>query len=364
MSLEEMLSGNRIILMDGAMGTQLAARGLNQSGFQNLLNSDAVRSVHEAYVRAGAQILITNTLSMNRILLNAHGRGDDVFAINRTGAELARAAAGALPVLGDISSTGRLLEPYGDAKEADLMECFCEQATILAQSGVDGFIIETMLDLREAICALRACRQTADLSVFVTLAFSTMKDGGRTVMGNKVEECAAALSIEEADAIGINCGTLDPFQISEVIALFREKTDLPLIAQPNAGKPRMKNGSAVFDLSPAEFARGLVECVRRGARFVGGCCGTTPEHISEAAKLLKAESLREKYHNGYWLRELVFADILAHSGLDQRVLGRLGRLRADVTQRRAREREHEDRHQGDEGEEGPELEAHQVSRSA
>jgi len=276
--------------MDGAMGTQLAARGFDQNGFQNLLNPDAVRSIHEAYVRAGAQLLITNTLCMNRIMLQTHGRADDVIAINRAGAEHARAAAGSLPVLGDISSTGRLLEPYGDAKETDLMECFSEQATILAQSGVDGFIIETMLDLREAICALRACRQTADHPVFVTLSFSTMKDGGRTVMGNKAEECAVALSLEGADAIGINCGVLTPFEISEVIARFRENTDLPLIAQPNAGRPRIKNGAIEFGLSPAEFAGGLVECVRRGARFVGGCCGTTPEHISEAAKILKVDT--------------------------------------------------------------------------
>jgi 5-methyltetrahydrofolate--homocysteine methyltransferase len=287
-SLLELLRGTGIVLLDGATGTQLAARGLEQGGEQNLGNPDAVRSIHEAYVRAGSMAITTNTLTMNRLFLDSHGRGDDVRAVNRAGVALARAAADKRPVLGDISSTGRLLEPYGDAKGADLTECFREQASILAEAGVDGFLIETMIDLREALCALKACRQTAALPVFVTISFSTVKDGGRTAMGNKAEECAAALAGEGADAVGVNCGTLDPLGVSGVIARFREKTDLPLIAQPNAGTPRLENGKTIFDLDPEGFAGGLAECVRRGARFVGGCCGTSPGHIAEAAKRLAA----------------------------------------------------------------------------
>jgi 5-methyltetrahydrofolate--homocysteine methyltransferase len=287
MSIGELLRGTGIVLLDGANGTQLAARGLDQGGEQNLENPDAVRSIHEAYVRAGSQVVTTNTLTMNRLFLGSHGRGNDVEALNRAGVGLARAAAGELPVLGDMSSTGRLLQPYGDSKEEEFIECFREQASILAEAGVDGFIIETMIDLREALCALKACKLAASLPVFVTLAFATVRDGGRTVMGNKSKDCAAALAGEGADAVGVNCGTIDPMEASEVIARFREKTDLPLIVQPNAGKPRLVNGSAVFDLGPEEFARGLAECVRRGARFVGGCCGTGPAHITAAAKLLK-----------------------------------------------------------------------------
>jgi 5-methyltetrahydrofolate--homocysteine methyltransferase len=288
MSLAEILRGEEILILDGAMGTQLAARGLDQGGLQNLLNPEAVLSIHEDYVRAGAQVILTNTLTMNRMLLDACGRGNDVSLINKMGVELARRVAGERVVLGDISSTGRLLEPYGDANESDLMECFCEQVRILSQSGVDGVIIETMMDLREAVCALRACRQATSLPVIVSISFSTMKDGGRTTMGNKAEDCALTLSREGADAIGINCGSLDPFEAANVIARFREKTDLPLFAQPNAGKPRVVNGETVFDLEPDEFARGLMECVRCGARFVGGCCGTSPKHIEAAAKRIRA----------------------------------------------------------------------------
>jgi 5-methyltetrahydrofolate--homocysteine methyltransferase len=288
MSMMEVLRGEEVLILDGAMGTQLAARGLEQGGIQNILNPEAVCSIHEDYVQAGAQAILTNTLTLNRIVLSAHGRENDVASINRLGVELARSAAGKRLVLGDISSTGRLLEPYGDTKETDLAECFREQVSILSESGVDGLIVETMIDLREAVCALRACRRATSLPVIVSISFSTMKDGGRTVMGNKAEECALTLAGEGADAIGVNCGKLDPFEVANVIARFREKTDLPLFAQPNAGKPRVVNGETVFDLEPDEFARGLLECVRSGARFVGGCCGTSPRHIEAAVKRIRA----------------------------------------------------------------------------
>jgi 5-methyltetrahydrofolate--homocysteine methyltransferase len=287
MSLKDLLQGTGVVLMDGATGTQLAARGLDQGGEQNLEHPDAVRSIHEAYVRAGARVVTANTLTMNRLFLDLHGRGNDVAAVNRAGVALARSAAPGLHVLGDMSSTGRLLEPYGDARKEDLEECYREQASILAEAGVDGFIIETMIDLEEALCALRACRKTASIPVLATISFATLNDGGRTAMGNRTEDCAIALTREGADAIGVNCGSLDPFEVSTVIACMRKATGLPLIAQPNAGKPRMENGKAVFDLGPAEYARGIGECVKAGARFVGGCCGTTPDHIAAAAEVLR-----------------------------------------------------------------------------
>jgi 5-methyltetrahydrofolate--homocysteine methyltransferase len=291
MNLAEVLRGDDVLILDGAMGTQLAARGLNHGSIQNLLNPDAVREIHEDYVRAGAQIILTNTLTGNRIALDACGRGNDISSINNAGVELARNAACRLLVLGDIGSAGKLLEPYGDVAEANFMDCISEQVSILSQSGADGLIVETMIDLREAVCALKACRRATSLPVIVSLSFSTMKDGGRTIMGNKTEECALTLAGEGADAIGVNCGNLDPLEIAAVIARFREKTDLPLFAQPNAGKPRVVNGETLFDLEPEEFARGLMECVRRGARFVGGCCGTSPRHIEAAAKKIAGDRL-------------------------------------------------------------------------
>ena len=293
MDFRKALSGQQTILLDGATGTQLAAKGLEPGGARNLSHPDAVRAVHEAYVQAGSRVIITNTLTMNRIFLSAGGADAvDVGAVNRAGAEIARSAANRISgggfVLGDISSTGHLLEPYGSLAEADAVECYREQASILASSGVDGFIIETMIDLKEALCALRACKEVSTLPVLVTMSFSVLKDGGRTVMGNSAQECAKALSGEGADAIGTNCGELDPFEVALVVAELRRHTPLPLIAQPNGGKPRLVDGKAVFDLSPDAFAQGIQKCIHNGAGLVGGCCGTGPAHIKAVASLLSS----------------------------------------------------------------------------
>jgi 5-methyltetrahydrofolate--homocysteine methyltransferase len=144
---------------------------------------------------------------------------------------------------------------------------------------VDGFIVETMFDLREALCALRACKGSFSLPVIVSIAFQTDKNGGRTMMGDTAERCARQLTDAGADVIGANCGDLDPLQMSRVVALLRAATARPLAAQPNAGKPQLLEDRTVFDLEPATFSEGVAECVRAGAQLVGGCCGTTPEHI-------------------------------------------------------------------------------------
>lgn len=269
------------VLLDGAMGTQLAARGLEMGGQNCLSNPDAVRDIHRAYVEAGADILITNTLTMNRIYLETHKVGVGVEEVNIAGARLAREAGGNRPVLGDMSSTGRLLEPYGEGSETQAFAAFKEQARHLAHAGVDGFLVETMLDLREALCAVRACRAVADLPVVMTLSFQTSNHGGRTIMGNRAAEIAEAASAAGVVAVGANCGSLDPFQTAAVVADMRAACSLPLVAQPNAGVPRVVGGATVFDMSPADFAAGIAECVRCGARLVGGCCGTSPEHIRQ-----------------------------------------------------------------------------------
>ncbi|MGA2974497.1 MAG: homocysteine S-methyltransferase family protein [Spirochaetia bacterium] len=301
MNLRELLRGRDLILLDGAMGTQLAAGGFAPGGAQNLLHPEAVRSIHDAYLRAGARGIITNTLTDNRIFTESHGITSDVSRINTAGAALARAAveharaaAGGTTagvnadafVLGDLSSTGQLLEPYGDFTEEQFIAAFKEQALILAGAGVEGFIVETVMDLREAVCALRGCKGVSALPVLVTLSFQTLANGGRTAMGNSAEECARTLTREGADAIGANCGDLDPFEIAEMLPVFRAASDLPLVVQPNAGKPRLVDGKARFDMEPARFAEGLARCIERGARVVGGCCGTSPAHISAAARLL------------------------------------------------------------------------------
>jgi 5-methyltetrahydrofolate--homocysteine methyltransferase len=287
-SLQDLLDDHQPILMDGAMGTQLAALGLPMGGQNNLTHPEQVASIHQRYLESGCQLLTTNTLTMNRIYIETHHLDVDVREVNLAGVELARSVAkGKRFVLGDMSSTGKILEPYGDLPEAEAFKAFKEQATALADGGVHGFIIETMLDLREALCALRACADIAPLPIFASMAFTTQQHGGRTIMGDTAEACARTLTDAGASVVGANCGDLDPFQMAEIVSMMVKVTSLPILAQPNAGKPRLVEGQTLFDMSPSEFAKGISECIRAGASLVGGCCGTTPAHIRAIAQLLE-----------------------------------------------------------------------------
>jgi len=284
---KELLQSQRPILLDGAMGTTLDKRGLMMRARNNLDAPQAVLEIHKEYAACGCHILTTNTLTMNRVYIQTHNVDVDVREVNRAGAELVRQAAGkAQYVLGDISSTGQLLEPYGDYSEECFYDAFREQAEVLAEAGVDGFIIETIFDLREALCALRACKDKFSLPVIVSIAFATQANGARTIMGNRASECAEKLTDGGADVIGANCGDIDLAQMAVVISLIRSATNLPVLAQPNAGKPRLHDGLTVFDMAPAAFAQGIRECLRAGAQLVGGCCGTTPDHIRAIADML------------------------------------------------------------------------------
>jgi 5-methyltetrahydrofolate--homocysteine methyltransferase len=289
MNLLEFLSSNKkTILLDGAMGTQLAEIGLPMGGQTCITHPDAAQAIHRQYVECGIDLLTTNTLTMNRLSIESHNIGVDVKEVNLAGVGLAKAAVHeGQYVLGDIGSTGKMLKPYGHLSEDDAYSVFKEQAAILAEGGVDGFIIETMFDLREALCALRACKEAADLPVIVSISFNTVRRGGRTIMGNSAQECAQALTEAGACAVGANCGDLDPFQMSEVVSKMREVTPLPVLAQPNAGKPRFIENRTVFDMSPSDFAAGIHQCIEAGARLVGGCCGTSPAHIRAVAALLR-----------------------------------------------------------------------------
>ena len=280
MDFLRLLRDKKVVLFDGAMGTQLDKKGLMGRGGVNLDAPQAVLDVHRAYANSGCDALIANTLTMNRIYIETHNVGVSVAEVNRAGVQLAREAAGdKLCVLGDMSSTGQLLEPYGTYREAQFCDAYREQAEILGQAGVDGFIVETMFDLREALCALRACKESSGLPVIVSIAFQTDANGGRTMMGDTAEQCARQLTDAGAETIGANCGDLDPVQMSRVVALLRGATDRPIAAQPNAGRPQLVGDRTVFDMEPAAFAEGVAECIRAGAQIVGGCCGTTPEHI-------------------------------------------------------------------------------------
>jgi 5-methyltetrahydrofolate--homocysteine methyltransferase len=258
MDFATLLETEKVVLLDGAMGTQLDECGLMGRGSCNLDSPQAVLEIHRQYAQCGCRILTTNTLTMNRVYIETHNVGVSVREVNQAGAELARQVAGdSLCVLGDISSTGQLLEPYGAYKESIFYDAFREQAGILAGAGVDGFIVETMFDLREAVCAVLACKDNFSLPVIASIAFFTEAKGARTVMGNSAQDCVEALAAARADIIGANCGSIDPLQMAVVVSMIRALTDLPVIAQPNAGKPALVEDKTVFDMSPEVFAEGI-----------------------------------------------------------------------------------------------------------
>ncbi|UCE98615.1 MAG: homocysteine S-methyltransferase family protein [Planctomycetota bacterium] len=284
----ELVKSGNTVLLDGAMGTQLDKRGLMGRGRNNLDAPDAVLEIHQEYARCGCDALTTNTLTMNRIYIETHNVGVEVRDVNRAGAKLARQAAGEKQyVLGDISSTGKLLEPYGQYKEAQFYAAFKEQAEILSEAGVDAFIIETMFDLREALCAVRACKDNFSLPVIASIAFATKEKGGRTMMGNSAAQCAGELTDAGVDVVGANCGDIDPAAMAEIVGMLKSATTVPILAQPNAGRPKLVGAQTVFDMAPESFEEGIFKCIGAGANIVGGCCGTTPEHILAIVKNLK-----------------------------------------------------------------------------
>ena len=286
-NLSEFILSKDVILLDGAMGTRLDDFGLEMGAHNNITHPQIVQDIHQEYADCGCDILITNTLSMNRIYIETHQLDISVRDVNLTGVQLAKSAAGSHQyVLGDIGSTGKLLEPYGDLSKEDALSAFREQAAMLAEGGVDGFIIETMIDLREARCALQACKAVSALPIIVSMSFTNSQNGGHTVMGNSTRECARALSESGVIAIGANCGDLGPSQMASIIELLGKETSLPTVCMPNAGIPRLVNDQTVFDLSPQSFAAGISECIDAGVRLVGGCCGTSPEHIRALKSLV------------------------------------------------------------------------------
>lgn len=282
-----------VVLLDGAKGTELARRGLVPGGCGNIDAPDAVRDVHISYVRCGCDIITANTLTMNRIYLDRHHPGVDVARVNTAGVTLAREAVKAagckdVRVFGEMSSTGQFLEPYGDYTEDAFTEAFAEQARILAEAGADGFIVETMLDLREALCAVKACRTvSARLPLIASLSYSTVAKGCMTVMGSSARDAAARLEAAGADAVGANCGNLIPSEFTEVVKEYGTACRLPILVMPNAGKPEYEEDHKFsIKITPDDFTVGMMSCIEAGARLAGGCCGTSPAHIEALAAAL------------------------------------------------------------------------------
>lgn len=276
------------------MGTMLFAAGMPRGSAPerwNVEQPEAVSRIHAAYIEAGAQIILTNTFGGNRIRLGLHGLGDRATELNEAGAKLARAAAdkAAQPVVvgGSMGPTGAMLEPLGELLFETAVDAFEEQARALLAGGVDIFWIETMSDLEEVCAAVKGCRRASpDVPIITTMTFDTR---GRTMMGVRPEQAASALSELGVTALGANCGN-GPAEIEAVIEAMRgADAKAVLVAKANAGLPKMQGDIAIYNATPADIAAYAQQVSRLGARIVGACCGSTPDHIRAIAGALKGQ---------------------------------------------------------------------------
>jgi 5-methyltetrahydrofolate--homocysteine methyltransferase len=288
------LASSRIVIVDGAMGTelQLAGLGIGECGSAwNLDHPDRLTAIHKAYIEAGCDAVITNSFGANRWVLGRYGLADRMEDVNRSAAAIARRAAGGTTcVLGDIGPCGGFLPPLGAVDPAELLAEFTRQAHALLEGGADGIIIETMSAIEEVAIAIRAARAAAAPFVIASLAFDRVPNGLiRTMMGVSPEKAAQVAVEEGADIIGANCGTsMTTGDFARVVEAFRRVTGRPVVVQANAGTPELVDDRAVYRLAPEALADGMGEVVAAGANIVGGCCGTTPAHIAALARRFKA----------------------------------------------------------------------------
>lgn len=277
----------RPLLGDGAMGTQLMFAGLEQGNCGeawNLSHPDRVLAIQRRYAEAGSDCIITNTFGGSRIMLNRHGEADRVTDINAAAVAITREAFGGREgyVLGDIGPFGGLMEPYGDFTEAQVREAFTEQAKALVDAGADAIIIETQTSLEELDIAITAAKEAGAPCVIGSMAYDVTLDGStfRTMMGIDPERAAEFMQEHGADIVALNCGTrMDMDRAREAVERYRRATDLPVMAQPNAGQPKLVNMKVIYDETPDQMVTGVEPLLDAGANIIGACCGSTPEHI-------------------------------------------------------------------------------------
>ena len=298
---ETCLSGAPVFL-DGAMGTYIQQMGGDLFGAKNNLDHpDLVRRVHDDYIAAGSQVITTNTFSLNEIYMAKKAFELDAMgtSLNRAmeiACEAAAAAentAGKIHVLGGFGPCGELFM-RGRCKNYEneqVVESYTVQAETMCKYPISAFLLETFFDLTESGLVIEACRRVnPDLPIIMSLTFATANKGGATLMGNRSAQIAEWANDNDIFAVGANCGDLTPSQYSEIIKEYRGATTRPLMIEPNAGMPVLDGeGEAQYPMKAQEFAQQMVECYRAGARLLGGCCGTDPNHIKALIEAINKE---------------------------------------------------------------------------
>ncbi len=277
----------RPLLGDGAMGTQLMIAGLAQGNCGeawNLTHPERVLAIQRNYAEAGSECIITNTFGGSRIMLTRHGQLDNVVDINKAGVAIARQAFGDKDgyVLGDIGPFGGLMVPFGEFTEAQVQAAFEEQAGALVDGGADAIIIETQTGLEELGIAINAAKTAGAKCIIGSMAYDVTLDGStfRTMMGIDPERAAEFMEENGANIVALNCGTgMEMERARMAVERYKSATNLPVMVQPNAGKPRLENMKVIYDESPEQMVKGLPALLETGVNIVGACCGSTPDHI-------------------------------------------------------------------------------------
>jgi len=281
-------------LCDGAMGTQLMLAGLEQGNCGeewNVTHPDRVLAIQRRYTRAGADCIITNTFGGSRIMLNRHSNGSRVAELNKAGVAIARQSFDGRDgyVLGDIGPFGGLLAPFGEFTESDVQSAFEEQAGALVEAGADAIIIETQTGLEELSIAINAAKTAGAKCIIGSMAYDVTLDGStfRTMMGIEPERAAEFMEENGAHIVALNCGTgMDMEHALQAVERYKSATSLPVMVQPNAGKPKLINMKVVYDETPEQMVKGLMPLLSAGANIVGSCCGSTPEHTRAFRKVM------------------------------------------------------------------------------
>ena len=288
----EYLSKGAIVL-DGATGTNLMAAGMPIGVCPEawvMEHQDVLYDLQSAYVKAGTNIVYAPTFTGNRIKLEEYGLEDRIEEINTELVRLSkRAVDGKALVAGDMTMTGKQLFPLGDLMFEELVDVYKEQASILDHAGADLFVVETMMSLQECRAAVIAIKEVSDLPIMVTLSYN---EDGRTLFGTPPETAVVVLQSLGVDAIGINCST-GPMEMVELVEKMAQYSTVPILAKPNAGLPELEDDKTVYKMTPQEFADAAVALVNAGASIVGGCCGTTPEHIKALSDAVRKLPIRK-----------------------------------------------------------------------
>ena len=281
------------MILDGATGTNLQEAGMPIGVCPEewiLENPEVMKKLQADYVEAGTQIVYAPTFTANRVKLAEYGLEDRLEEMNRNLVALSKEAVGDRAyVAGDLTMTGQQLFPLGEMMFEELVDIYKEQASVLVDAGVDLFVVETMMSLQECRAAVIAIREVCNLPIMVTLTYN---EDGRTLYGTTPEVATVVLQSLGADVIGINCST-GPEEMLEPVRKMAEYATIPILAKPNAGLPELENGRTVYKTTPEEFARVGKELVKAGAAILGGCCGTTPEHIRVLADAVRGMELHQ-----------------------------------------------------------------------